>query len=159
MLRFDDYLDMGGSVEDDVLYARLSARAAQLIRRATHGRADPDVLLPEAAAVQVASLQVGGPAVVAASTSAADGLASLVQNCAFELIELMAGEQELGSVAQGRDVASVSNDGVSVSFASGGSGAASSASSQARYMGIIRQWLDGATDADGVHVLYAGVDV
>lgn len=149
---------MGGSVEDENLYARLSSKAAQLIRRATHGRADPDALFPEATSLRAVSLRAGGPAVVAASATATDGLATLVQNCAFELIELMAGEQELGSLAQGRDVASVSNDGVSVSFAPGGSGAATSASSQARYMGIIRQWLDGATDSSGVHVLYGGID-
>lgn len=158
MLSFEVYREMGGGIESESLYARLSSRAAQIIRRATHGRADPDALLPEAASPRAVSLKVGGPAYVAASAAATDGLAALVQNCAFELIELMAGEEELGSVAQGRDVASVSNDGVSVSFASGGSGAASSANSQARYMSIIRQWLDGATDANGVHVLYGGVD-
>lgn len=136
MLPYEDYRQMGGSVADETLYARLSARAAQIIHRATHGRlrdADPP---------------------------------DCVRYCAYELIELLAADHDadamLGGIAAGREVTAMSNDGMSITFSSSGSSGngagGSSGNLQARCMGVVREWLDGATDANGVHLLYAGVD-
>lgn len=71
-----------------------------------------------------------------------------VQYAAFELIEAMHAD----AAHDGREVASVSNDGVSVSYVS-----SSYTSPQRRYSGIVRNWLD-AEEIDGLPILYAGVD-
>ena len=70
-----------------------------------------------------------------------------VKYCIMELIDAIQADESMGSM---------SNDGVSVSFASSGASAAMAAS--ARYMAIIHGWLDGETTEAGVHLLYAGCD-
>ena len=58
--------------------------------------------------------------------------------------------------ADGRESTSVSNDGVSIAYASGGlSGAAEQIQ---RYTSVVRAYLEYETDANGVFLLYAGVD-
>lgn len=84
------------------------------------------------------------------------GIPDAVRYCTYDLIGAMRAEDGLGGVAAGRVVTGMSNDGVSMSFAATGATAAMAAS--ARYMGIIRSWLDGVTTEDGVHLLYAGCD-
>ena len=72
-----------------------------------------------------------------------------VKMCAYELIGAMYAD-ETGAGLSGREVAAVSNDGVSVTYATGGTAGA-------RYANIVRAWLTGETDANGVHLLYCGV--
>lgn len=78
-----------------------------------------------------------------------------VKYCMFDLIGAMEAEESMGSIAAGREIASMSNDGVSVSFASAGSGNAKSGA--ARYAAIARGWLADETTACGLPLLYAGV--
>lgn len=81
-----------------------------------------------------------------------------VKNCMFELIQAMH-EDEINVGFSGREISSMSNDGVSVTYASGNSRTGVQSGSGARYMGIIRAWLTGETDACGNNILYAGVIV
>lgn len=75
-----------------------------------------------------------------------------VQYCMVELIKAMNEADQHG----GREVASVSNDGVSVSYAAAGS--ANSGGTDPRYLRIVRDWLGGEVSQKGVPLLYAGVD-
>ena len=108
-------------------FARLEAKAEHIVHRATHGRIRDETPAREP-----------------------------VRMCAFELIEAMnAGEQAAG--LSGREIAGMSNDGVSVTYAQGAGGA--QAARQDRQAGILREWLLDETDAGGTPLLYAGVDV
>lgn len=71
-----------------------------------------------------------------------------VQYAAFDLIAAMVSDDAYN----GREIASVSNDGVSVSYAS-----STVASQQQRYANIARVYLENE-EIDGVSILYAGVD-
>lgn len=73
-----------------------------------------------------------------------------VQRAVFDLIEAMAGDASHG----GRELQSMSNDGVSVAYA-----AASPSGTRARYGDIVCEYLDSEVTGDGVALLYAGVDV
>lgn len=125
-LEYNDYAQMGGELEPDV-YERLGAKAERLIDRATHGRLQR-------------MAEVSKP----------------VKYCIMELIGALQADESLGGMAAGREISSMSNDGVSVSFASSGASGAMAAS--ARHMAIISGWLDGEVTEDGVHLLYAGCD-
>ena len=81
-----------------------------------------------------------------------------VKHCMFELIGAMH-EDETSVGFSGREISSMSNDGVSVTYASGNSQTGAQSSSGARYAGIVRTWLAGETDACGNNILYAGVIV
>lgn len=78
-----------------------------------------------------------------------DPVRRCVQMCMYELIGAMQAD-ETDAGFSGREVSAASNDGVSVTYAAG-------STSGARYAGIIRAWLTGETDANGVHLLYCGV--
>ena len=73
-----------------------------------------------------------------------------VQNAAFALISSMCAEAE-----DGREAVSMSNDGVSVSYASSGNATLDRAR---RYAAIVSDYLQFETMADGTALLYAGVD-
>lgn len=78
-----------------------------------------------------------------------------VKMCMFELICAQAEDEAIAGTG-GREVAAVSNDGVSVSYATqGGHG---SGAAHNRYAAIVRGWLDGEHTAAGVNLLYCGVD-
>lgn len=77
-----------------------------------------------------------------------------VQYAALALIDAMHADAQSG--AEGRELTSMSNDGVSVTYA-GGSGTGAAQSAQ-RYTGIARQYLEWETDRNGTPLLYAGVD-
>lgn len=83
-----------------------------------------------------------------------DPVRDSVKHCMYDLINAIhTDESAMG--ASGREIASMSNDGVSVTYATGnGQGGAS-----ARHSAIVREWLLGETDACGVPLLYAGVSV
>ena len=119
-LDYGDYAQMGGELEPDV-YERIAAKAERLIDRATHARLKAESTVP-------------------------DG----VKYCIMELINAIQADESMGGMSAGREISSMSNDGVSVSF--------TAMAASARYMEIIRQWLDGETTEAGVHLLYAGCD-
>ena len=119
-LDYGDYAQMGGELEPDV-YERLAAKAERLIDRATHARLKAQASVPDS-----------------------------VKYCIMELIDAIQADESMGGMSAGREISSLSNDGVSVSF--------TAMAASARYMEIIRQWLDGETTEAGVHLLYAGCD-
>lgn len=124
-----EYLSMGGSIQasDAAKYARLEAKARHAVDQATHGRVRDEAPVRES-----------------------------VRMCVFELIEQMFA-YEASAGLSGQEVASMSNDGVSVSYAVP-SGSDASAAKFARTGATIRQWLLSETDASGTPLLYAGVD-
>lgn len=76
------------------------------------------------------------------------------QYAAFDVIEAMYADAQ--SAPNGKEIASMSNDGVSVSYATGSGSAAQEHMN--RYAGIARVYLETETDAHGTPLLYAGVD-
>ena len=78
---------------------------------------------------------------------------SCAQYAAYALIEQMRADDE--SAYNGRAVTGMSNDGVSVSFATSGDAGMDRAR---RYAAIVSDYLQYETDANGTLVLYAGVD-
>ena len=79
---------------------------------------------------------------------------SSVKNAAFDLVSVVYADALNG--ADGREIASMSNDGMSVTYVQGASNPA--AAMAQRYSGIVRQYLDWEVDANGTPLLYAGVD-
>lgn len=73
---------------------------------------------------------------------------------AFALIEAMHSDSIAAS--DGREIASMTNDGMSVTYTNGGSSA--TIERNKRYAGIVREYLEYETDANGTLILYAGVD-
>lgn len=114
-----------GGSIDAALFPRFEAKARMYIDVLTHGR-------------------------LCGETEAREN----VRFCMYDLITAMHAD-ESASGAPGREIASMSNDGVSVAYASGnGTGTAS-----ARYTGIVRTWLLNEAAACGIPLMYAGVDV
>lgn len=95
-LKYDDFEDMGGIVNEDS-YERLEMKARMQIDRATFGR-----------------LTALDAAVIPKS----------VKFCMYDLITAIAAEEATGGIASGRSVTAMSNDGVSLSFGGGKSEAA-----------------------------------
>ena len=126
-LKFDQFEMMGGSIPEES-FARIEAKARRLIDRATHYRIENETPIRES-----------------------------VKYCAYDLINALYAEESMGGIAAGREIAGMSNDGVSLSFVTGNAATAAMAAS-ARHMAIIRQWLEMETTESGVGLLYAGVD-
>lgn len=121
-LSFDNFEDYGGSGVGEEAFRRLEMKARRLIDRMTHGR-------------------------LASEKTVRDN----VKMCMFELIGAMAAsEAETGY--GGRELAAMSNDGVSVTYAGNAGGF------EKRLADIVRMWLDSETTEDGVNLMYAGVD-
>lgn len=120
-LDFDTFKEYGGSGVSEEQYARYEMKARRLIDNMTRKRLAGETTVREC-----------------------------VKMCMYELIcAMLAYEMQAG--ADGREIASVSNDGVSVSYVSGSGGI------ERRFALIVRSWLDGESDANGVPLLYAGV--
>lgn len=123
----DEYINMGSTLElEDEVFARLEMQARRAIDRATHWRVQNENPVRES-----------------------------VKYCMYDLISTIYADENLSNFSAGRDIASMSNDGVSISFASSGSESAAQ-SMQTRLNAIIRTWLTGETTASGIHLLYAG---
>lgn len=73
-----------------------------------------------------------------------------VKYAAFDLVSAIAADSQMG--IDGYDIASMTNEGMSITFA----GAATSAR---RYAQIVQSYLDAQFDANGTPLLYVGVDV
>lgn len=123
-LTIDDWDEMGGSADmDEPVYNRLEYKARKLIDQLTRGRIAGDKKVRES-----------------------------VRYCMYEMITAMAAEESAAGIG-GREVDSVSNDGVSVTYASG-----EGSDSKVRMIKIIKNWLADETTDTGVPLLYAGVD-
>ena len=124
-----EYLEMGGTIpeDDELRYQRLESRASHAIDRATHGRIKGEKPVRNA-----------------------------VKFCVYEMIERYASDEAMVGMS-GREIASMSNDGVSVSYVSGASASGGSASAL-RDAESIRAWLMDEVDGNGTPLLYAGVD-
>lgn len=124
-----EYLEMGGTIteDDELRYQRLESRASHAIDRATHGRIKGEKPVRNA-----------------------------VKFCVYEMIERYASDEAMAGMS-GREIASMSNDGVSVSYVSGASASGGSASAL-RDTESIRAWLMDEVDGNGTPLLYAGVD-
>lgn len=124
-----EYLEMGGTIpeDDELRYQRLESRASHAIDRATHGRIKGEKPVRNA-----------------------------VKFCVYEMIERYASDEAMAGMS-GREIASMSNDGVSVSYVSGASASGGSASAL-RDIDSIRAWLMDEVDGNGTPLLYAGVD-
>lgn len=123
LLTFEKYCELGGIIENELIYNRHACRAESIVNAMTHGRI--------------------------ANTSST---APVVQYAMVALVEAI--YAECASGADGRQIASVSNDGVSVSYVTGANGSGSTT----RYAEIVRQYLQYETDDNGTPLLYAGVD-
>lgn len=77
-----------------------------------------------------------------------------VKYAAFDLVNVIHADAQNG--ADGREIASMSNDGMSVTYVPGASNAAAAAAH--RHGTIVRQYLEWEMDANGTPLLYAGVD-
>ena len=124
-----EYLEMGGTIaeDDELRYQRLESRASHAIDRATHGRIKGEKPVRNA-----------------------------VKFCVYEMIERYASDEAMAGMS-GREIASMSNDGVSVSYVAGASASGGSASAL-RDTESIRAWLMDEVDGNGTPLLYAGVD-
>jgi hypothetical protein len=77
-----------------------------------------------------------------------------VKYAAYDLVNAIYADAQAG--ANGREIASVSNDGVSISFV--GENLSGAAAAAQRYAMIVRSYLEYESDANGTLLLYAGVD-
>ena len=123
-LEYNEFIDMGGSesLEEDV-FTRLEAKARAHLDRLTFERLKHAKVISDA-----------------------------VKFCMFDLINAVEAEEANGAAVYGREIAAMSNDGVSVSFSTSGKAAS-------RYTAIVRTWLAMETDAFGVPLMYPGVCV
>lgn len=76
-----------------------------------------------------------------------------VQYAAYALIEAMRADDAQG--ASGKEAVAMSNDGMSVSYASSGNASMDRAR---RYAAIVGDYLQFESDANGTPLIYAGVD-
>ena len=126
-LDFKTFVKMGGDDTISEQFARLEYKARRLIDQMTHSR-------------------IVGESPVRDS----------VKYCMYELISAIVADEQISGLS-GREIASMTNDGVSTTYATG-SGAVGGGSAGSRYARIIRQWLTGETTTNGINLLYAGVD-
>ena len=123
-LSYEEYAGMGGGV-DAAAFNRLAAKAEKAVDRATHGRLKGEIPARDA-----------------------------VKSCVCELIEELRRAEEARELACGREIAAMSNDGLSLSFTAQGEAGGDSA----RLNRILRDWLGDELSSGGVSLLYAGTD-
>lgn len=126
-LSYDEFLDMGGDISVEQQFPRYELKARRLIDQVTHNRVVSETPVRES-----------------------------VKFCMYELISAIAADEQISGMS-GRDIVSMTNDGVSTTYATG-SGTIGGGSAGVRYARIIRQWLTGEHTAGGINLLYAGVD-
>ena len=117
-----------GGAVSDAAFPMLEARANRLVDTLTHGRLADE-----------------------------NPLRTAVKYCLMQLIDAAAADSAING-GTGREVSSMSNDGVSVTFVAGTEAARAGSSAALRNARIVREWLDGETSDRGVMLLYAGVD-
>lgn len=117
-----------GGSVDDERFSMWEARANRLVDTLTHGR-----------------------------LASESPLRNSVRCCLVQLIDAAAADSAI-SGGTGREVSSMSNDGVSVTFVAGTQEARAGSSAALRNARIVRDWLEGEISDRGVMLLYAGVD-
>ena len=125
-LTYEEFIEMGGSI-DAIAFNRLEAKARAQLDHITFCR------LCEERTVRQA-----------------------VKYCMFDLINAVHADESVESIAAGRAIASMSNDGVSINFSTG---SASARAASARYWVIAKSWLINESDTHGIPLMYAGVSV
>lgn len=126
-LTYDEYEQMGGQLSE-AAFSTLEFRASKALDALTHGRVMNE-----------------------------QPVRTAVKQAVYALIGTMHMDDENASAYGGRDVQSMSNDGVSVTFASGAQGAEAVRAQNARYAGLLKSYLAGEATEDGVSLIYAGV--
>ena len=121
-LTYDEYTDYGGGASESA-FARLEAKARAHLDRLTFGR-----------------------------LTNAQSLSNSVKYCMYDLINAVESDESSGAAVSGREIASMSNDGVSITFSTSGK-------ASTRYSAIVRTWLTTETDSCGVPLMYPGVCV
>lgn len=135
VLTYDEYKAMGGRC-DEAAYPRMEAKAGAELNRLTFGR-----------------------------LKGMEEISGNAKYCLLEMIEVLCVEESLAAMTGGREISAMSNDGVSMSFSANGSGARSPAngsgarSLSARLAAIAHMYLADEITADGIPLLYAGVDM
>ena len=128
-LTYDEYEQMGGQLSE-AAFSTLEFRASKALDALTHGR------VMNEQPVRMA-----------------------VKQAVYALISAMQMDDENANAYGGRDVQSMSNDGVSVTFAAGAQAGVDTVRAQgARYMGLLKSYLAGETTGEGISLIYAGVD-
>ena len=121
-LTYEEYMGMGGGAQQSA-FPRLEAKARAHLDRLTFER-----------------------------LKYAEVISDAVKFCMFDLINAVEADEANGAAVSGREIATMSNDGVSVSFTTSGKAAS-------RYTAIVRTWMAMETDAFGVPLMYPGVCV
>lgn len=127
-LTYDEYVKMGGSISREA-YPRIEAKARAVLDKYTYSRVADEATVRES-----------------------------VKYCMYDLANAINADEMLGATTYGREISSMSNDGVSVSFVSG-SASSGAKNGFVRYASIVRVWLSDEYTSDGVPLLYAGVSV
>lgn len=127
-LTYDEYKQMGGQLSE-AAFSTLEFRASKALDMLTHGRVADEQPVREAVKLAV-----------------------------YALVGEMDADEKRAAAYDGREVQSMSNDGVSVTFASGAQAGAEAVRAQnARYAGLLKSYLAGETTEDGLSLIYAGV--
>ena len=126
-LTYDEYKQMGGQLSE-AAFSTLEFRARKAVDMLTHGRVAGEQPVREAVKLAV-----------------------------YALVCEMDADEKRAAAYDGREVQSMSNDGVSVTFASGAQGAEAVRAQSARYAGLLKSYLAGETTENGVSLIYAGV--
>lgn len=120
-LTLGDFVRYGGSNIGEKLFERFELKARRLIDQLTHNRLHGEKTVREC-----------------------------VTMCMVELVGAMVAEEADGG-AGAKEIASMSNDGVSVTYRQDSGG------SRHRQVMIVRSWLEGEEAENGIPLLYAGV--
>ena len=128
-LTYDEYEGMGGQLPA-AAFSVLEFRARKAVDMLTHGRVADEQPVREAVKLAV-----------------------------YALVVEMDADEKRAAAYDGREVQSMSNDGVSVTFASGAQGAEAARAQNARYNNVLKAFLFGEVTEDGVPLIYAGVVV
>lgn len=126
-LTYDEYEQMGGQLSE-AAFSALEFRASKAVDTLTHGRVMNE-----------------------------QPVRTAVKQAVYALIGTMHMDDENASAYGGRDVQSMSNDGVSVTFSAAAAGGDAARAQNARYNNVLKAFLFGEVTEDGVPLIYAGV--
>ena len=126
-LTYDEYEQMGGQLSE-AAFSTLEFRASKAVDMLTHGRVADEQPVREAVKLAV-----------------------------YALVIEMDADEKRAAAYDGREVQSMSNDGVSVTFSAVAAGGDAARAQNARYNNVLKAFLFGEVTEDGVPLIYAGV--
>lgn len=126
-LTYDEYEGMGGQLPA-AAFSVLEFRARKAVDMLTHGRVADEQPVREAVKLAV-----------------------------YALVGEMDADEKRAAAYDGREVQSMSNDGVSVTFSAAAAGGDAARAQNARYNNVLKAFLFGEVTEDGVPLIYAGV--